>query len=538
MGVHLCPVLACATAQSTQGVTGVWPLPIEQLDLQLQTLASDMPPKAIKTGLLGSVDAVKLVAQWVDRLRADTPEGQDPHEHLALVVDPVFKASSGGQAFDSDALVTAYREHLLPRATVITPNAAELSRLLNINAAQQADWPQHARSIQAMGTHDVVITGGDTHDGQASQHALDWMQAQHAHGWLTLPRVATSHTHGTGCTFATAVAAGLALSHVSADAIVLAKMLTHHAITHGHAAGQGAGPVHALAGFALGHQHGGAPMPWLGLHEALPWRLPPTSPPFAAFTPPRDGLYGIVATGAMAQAAFQAGMNCVQLRHKSQEGLAAHLKQSVDAAKQSGHTLFINDHWQHALPHLPTRNSDEAIGSHLGVQLGVHLGQEDLCALTHEDQALLRDQATRLMLGLSSHSLWELARALGCGPSYIACGPVHPTTTKDMPWLPQGQHNLAWWVNNSDTPVVAIGGLLKPSDIAQVMRTRPAAACVVRALGEHPEQVLPACQSIRWHLADTKSHVPLPPPSLPHPVLVHASSSLPSSRILKSSRFC
>ncbi|MFO1251786.1 MAG: thiamine phosphate synthase [Inhella sp.] len=92
-----------------------------------------------------------------------------------------------------------------------------------------------------------------------------------------------------------------------------------------------------------------------------------------------------------------------------------------------------------------------------GEAYGVHLGQEDLQAPDLDLPAL---QAAGLRLGLSSHSLWELARAVALQPSYVACGPVYPTTTKAMPWRPQGAHNLAWWAGLlAPTPVVAIGGL-------------------------------------------------------------------------------
>ena len=115
--------------------------------------------------------------------------------------------------------------------------------------------------------------------------------------------------------------------------------------------------------------------------------------------------------------------------------------------------------------------------------MGLHLGQEDLLALSENDIAQLQEARHRVMLGVSSHSLWELARAAGCVPSYIACGPLKATTTKDMPWLPQGLEHLAWWVTQSPAPVVGIGGLLTPTDLQTFAVARPAALCVVRGLG-------------------------------------------------------
>ena len=518
LGVHLCPVAAALTAQHSQGVLAISPVAPEFLQAQLQALADDLPPCAIKTGLLGSVQAIEQVAHWVDHWRAHTPTGRDPHRQLALIVDPVLGASSGGAAFSDDTIVAAYRQWLLPRATVLTPNRAEARRLLGQPARHDGaadDLPQLARALQALGTRSVVITGGDgpaLTDTAATPHCVDWLATPHAQGWLSATRVDTPHTHGTGCTFASGIAAAWAWGHVEADAIVLANMLTRHALMHGHAAGAGAGPVMAQAGFACGPAQGGAPLPWLGLGEDWPWRLTHAANLFQPFTPPADGLYGILADGPQIEAALQAGLRCVQLRHKTCAGLEAHLAHSLRSAAQASAQLFINDHWQAALAHTP----------HPGARLGLHLGQEDLLALTPSDRHTLLTAGSHVMLGLSSHSLWELARAAGCGASYIACGPIQPTTTKDMPWLPQGLDNLGWWIRHSPTPVVAIGGLLSEQDVTHVAACRPAAVCVVRGLGQSLSQMqakLPALQDAvaQRPPLPASALTPLPHPVLPHP---------------------
>ena len=515
MGVHACPVAACLTAQHSRGVSMVQPVDTTMLDAQLLALAQDMPPVAIKTGLLGSAAAIHTVARWVDALRQGRADGLP-----ALVVDPVLSASAGGAAFSDEAIVAAYRTHLLPRATVITPNRAEAAVLAGADTlpAVAQDWRQ-----QGVGA--VLITGGDTPCTAAEGWCLDWMDTPQAQGWLCAPRVDTPHHHGTGCTLASGVAAALALGHVAADAIVLANLLTRHALMHGHPAGQGAGPVKARAGFAAGPALGGAPMPWLGWGADLPWRLqasPLHDGPrlFQPFTPPHDGLYGIVATADMAEAAMQAGMRCVQLRHKARNGLEAHLTRCLNAAARHGATLIVNDHWRAALAHpVPTPVQT-------GYALGLHLGQEDLLALSADDQALLRGQGHRVQLGLSSHSLWELARALGCGPSLIACGPVQATTTKHMPWQPQGRHNLSWWVAHSPVPVVGIGGLLTAADLQHMSGAGAAALCVVRALGQDPTELparLAALRTLRLQPHGAQgaqgAQGTQRAPALPHPVL-------------------
>ena len=571
LGVHLCPVAACLTAQHSQGVDAIFPVDAAQLEAQLQALAHDLRPRAIKTGLLGSVAAIETVARWVDRLRADAPTGTDPHQHLALVVDPVLRASAGGAPFTDEAIVDAYRHWLLPRATVLTPNRPEALALLGsrpagaeaLTAASASPLDLIAdmgQALQALGPRCVLVTGGDVADTEAcrdleARFSLDWLQSPEAQGWLCAPRVATPHHHGTGCTLASGIAAALAIGHGMADACVLGRMVVHHALMHARPAGAGRGPVIASPGALAGVAQGGAPMPWLSLGRELPWRLQSASPTitplagrapddharFPAFVPPADRLYGILPDGPSLATSVAAGLRCVQLRHKPQQGADTALAMSLQAATRHGATLFVNDHWRLALAApRPTVNHEAGEGNAVEAlprcQLGIHLGQEDLLALSPDDRATLRQRRHDTLLGLSSHCPWELARALGCGPSYVACGPVQATTTKDMPWLPQGEDNLRWWVAQSDVPVVAIGGLLDGDDLRRFAACGPAALCVVRALNAPPQDVPARLSSLRQALppaqhptADTTAIAP-PHPCLPPPLLReagHAPSGFP-----------
>ncbi|HNE59339.1 MAG TPA: PfkB family carbohydrate kinase [Ottowia sp.] len=513
-GVHLCPVVAAITAQHSQAVTRVEPVAADLLDAQLAALAADLPPAAIKTGLLGSADNVAVLARWVDRLRQRAP--------LALVVDPVLRASSGA-AFADEAVLRAYRELLLPRATLVTPNEHEARRLLGGappnprpsgqragvvgQPGEPSDVPALAVALRAQGAQAVAITGGDR--VHAPGWALDWIDTEHARGWLALPRLESRHTHGTGCTFASSAAAALALGFVAADALVLAKMATAHAIAHGHAAGQGAGPVAARPGFAVEP----ARMPLLSCSELDScWRLLDTRQSPIPLETQAPGLYAIVDSAERVRQVVAAGARTVQLRIKTpdappaawQDELRCAIRQALGACREAGATLVVNDHWRLA--------AELTAGAARGI--AVHLGQEDLLALGDAGRAEL--QACGLPLGISSHSLWELARARSLAPWYVACGPVWPTLTKAMPWRAQGLDNLSWWVHMAGVPVVAIGGILEPAQATQATRSGAAGVCVVRGLGADPAATLPVWQAA---IAAGRAAPRLPVPGLPHPSL-------------------
>lgn len=490
-GVHLCTVVAAVTAQNSVAVPHVEPMPVAVIEAQIAALESDMPPRAVKTGLLGGVAQIEAVARAVDRLRRRGP--------LPLVVDPVLGATSGA-SFGDDAVVAAYRQWLLPRASLLTPNRREALRLTGLSP--DTDAPTLARALRAAGAQAVCVTGGD--DATPDGLARDWLDTPHAAGWLALPRIDTPHTHATGCTFAAAAAAAMAKGFVAADAAVLAKMAATHALRHGHAAGQGAGPVKARAGFAddptlmpqmswseapcfaaFGTQGGGA----AGEGGAAGGDVsPPSSRPQPQ---PRSGpshLYAIADSADRIAALLQAGVRMLQLRIKTppapdaawHASLQAEVRRAVADCRAAGAQLFVNDH--HAL-------AVEAGAT------GLHLGQEDLLALADADREAFRAPGAPA-LGISSHSLWELARARSLAPRYIACGPVWPTTTKAMPWHPQGLDNLAWWCRMAGAPVVAIGGILGPGQAALAAGCGADAVCVVRGLGDDPAATVPLFRQV------------------------------------------
>lgn len=434
-GVHGCSAVAALTAQNSVAVERIEPVSPQILAAQLAALASDLPPAAIKAGMLGSTANLQVLVRWIDRLREQSPG-------LPVVVDPVLRATTGA-GFVDEALLRAYRETLLPRATLITPNRGEAAALLGCAPLESpADVERAAQALLALGCQAVAITGGD----HAGTHSEDYAATPHASGWLRLPRVATAHHHGTGCVFASGAAAALALGFVPVESIILAKMATTHALRHGHAAGQGAGPVMPRAGFALD----AANLP----HFSIPGQAlgKGFTGGFAPLSHPALGLYAVVDSAAWVRRVLDGGVRTVQLRIKDPQHprLREEVRASIAAARSVDAQLFINDHWQVAI--------DEGA-------YGVHLGQEDLA--TADLAAIAR---AGLRLGLSTHAYWEVCRAFALAPSYIACGPIHPTQAKAMPWVPQGNANLAYWCALLPLPVVGIAGM-------DVARTAQAAQC-------------------------------------------------------------
>jgi hydroxymethylpyrimidine kinase / phosphomethylpyrimidine kinase / thiamine-phosphate diphosphorylase len=477
-GVHGCSVVAAITAQNSMAVERIETVPADLLGAQLAALAIDMPPLAIKTGMLGTPDNVRVLVQWVDRLRERQPG-------LAVVVDPVLRSTTGA-SFTDDALLDAYRRELLPRATLVTPNRNEAAALLGRPLlAARHDVEAAAKALRDMGCGAVAITGGDS-GGALSE---DYVDAPYASGWLSLPRVATPHHHGTGCVYGSSAAAALALGFVAVEAAVLAKMATTHALRHAYAAGQGAGPVRPREGFALRAQNLPAfSIPGVG-----------NVPPFTPLADPALGLYAIVDSAAWVRRVIDAGVRTVQLRIKDPAGpgLREEIRDAVAASRKAGAQLFINDHWQLAIEE----------GAY-----GVHLGQQDLATADLADIA-----RAGLRLGISTHAYWEVCRAAALRPSYIACGPIHPTKAKAMPWIPQGNGNLAYWCSLLDVPVVAIAGMDRERTV-QAMQCGAAGVALISGItaAASPEDMM---ATLRGAVANGHETLKYQPPTLPQSTL-------------------
>lgn len=235
-GVFGTSAIAAITAQNTLGVTEWQAVPVRLVRAQIEAVASDLFPAAVKTGMLGSAEIIAAVAETIRRYEL-------PH----YVLDPVMVATSGDLLVESGA-VAAIREELVPLADLITPNADEGAVLAGFPINNRDDMRRAAESIAAMGARAVLIKGGHIR-GEDPRIVVDLLYD----GELTEfrhDRIETTSTHGTGCTLSAAIAAELAKGATLRDAVGSAIDFVHEAIRTAPGLGRGHGPLNHFAGSA------------------------------------------------------------------------------------------------------------------------------------------------------------------------------------------------------------------------------------------------------------------------------------------------
>ncbi|MGY6039235.1 thiamine phosphate synthase [Aeromonas sp. AE23HZ002T15] len=453
LGVHGCSVISAITAQNSVAVKMVDPVLMQSFTAQIDALGVDLPPAAIKIGLLPTRLHVEVLARRLDTLSAPF-----------VIYDPVAIASTGTPMAEPNMLA-AVREHLLPRLSLITPNGPELEALTGIPATSPALVRAGAARLRELGARAVLVKGG--HLGWSGDHCLDYYQDESREFWLAAPRLATRHGHGTGCCYASAIAAVYALDYPIEDAITLARAYLQQGLAGAQGVGAGPGPIAHLgwpgdlARFPRAVLPGSELDRRFGLCPAGEARLP--QGPFAP-TEYRLGIYPVVDSVQWLERLLGEGVKTIQLRIKDlpDAQVMPAIARAVALGRKHKARLFINDYWQLAI---------EA-GAY-----GVHLGQEDM-----ETADLAAIQAAGLRLGISTHGYFELMRARELAPSYIALGHIFPTNTKQMPSRPQGLVRLHHYrALMADWPTVAIGGIGE-SRIAQVQESGVSSIALVSAI--------------------------------------------------------
>lgn len=225
-GVFGASVLTAITAQNTCVVTAALPLPPELIEAQFRAIWADFPVGAAKTGMLADAERVRLVARLLRE--ANVP---------VLVVDPVMVAKSGARLLEPEA-VDAVRRELLPLATVVTPNAPEAEALTGVRVTDLGSAEAAGRRLLELGARAAVVKGGhfgrDAADVVVTKEGVDVVMA---------PRLESRNTHGTGCTFAAALAARLAWGESLEEAVRGAKAYVRAAMAAGLPLGSGARPL-------------------------------------------------------------------------------------------------------------------------------------------------------------------------------------------------------------------------------------------------------------------------------------------------------
>lgn len=219
--------ITAVTAQNTVGVTMWQALPADLVTAQIEAVAGDIPPDAVKIGMLANAAIAEAVAAAIQELDL-------PH----VVLDPVMIAKGGDRLLEEDAVRTI-RAELLPRSHVVTPNIPEAAVLSHMPIASLDDMHRAARAIRGLGPRTVIVKGGHL-DGPRS---VDVVASADGEYEVSRPRVATRSTHGTGCTFSSAIAANLATGLDDRQAIERARDYLDGAIRHAPQLGKGHGPL-------------------------------------------------------------------------------------------------------------------------------------------------------------------------------------------------------------------------------------------------------------------------------------------------------
>lgn len=431
LGGHAQIVCTANTAQNTHGVNSINPVDPATFSSQLNSVIDNKKKNIIKIGLLASCQQVFILKALLENL----PDKE-------IILDPVFSASSG-ESFGSVDVGDAIKQHLLPISTLATPNLIEAEFLSDtkIDSIQTVEYA--AKKILDLGVSQVLIKGGHQTDffcSTKNDDVSDYFCDQENQFWLKSPRIDTPNSRGTGCALASSIATTIGLKYSYKDAIVIGKMSINQGLRQSYTVAGQHGPVNILY-----FPHNQEDLPTLSPHYNAQ-EITPFPAPLRQNNSTQDplGLYPIVDSAHWLERLLPLGISTIQLRIKtgdSQE-IEQEIIKSIYLAKQYNARLFINDYWQLAIKHKA---------------YGVHLGQEDLF-----DADIQSIKNAGLRLGVSTHCHYEVARAHSLRPSYIACGPIYHTNTKQMPWIPHGAEGFAYWRTClGEYPLVAIGGINK-----------------------------------------------------------------------------
>ncbi|KZM44989.1 hydroxymethylpyrimidine kinase [Marinomonas sp. SBI22] len=232
-GSFACSVITALTAQNTQGVSAIHPVPQSFVEDQLESIFSDMKVDAVKIGMLSDADTILMIAQILKK-----------YQPKAVILDPVMVATSGDVLLESQA-ISSLVNHLIPLADLITPNLYEaqvlLGRAVNAFPKSNAELESTANALLSLGSQGVLLKGGH----MDTQDSTDVWVTENQIEYFSKTRVATTNTHGTGCTLSSAITSYLAQGFSMSESIRRAKEYISQALVaaKNYQLGQGSGPV-------------------------------------------------------------------------------------------------------------------------------------------------------------------------------------------------------------------------------------------------------------------------------------------------------
>jgi len=231
-GVYGMSAITAITAQNTEGVRDIHPIPIKILESQIAAVMDDIGADAVKIGMLHSSEVIQTVLDALKKYQMEN-----------VVLDPVMVATSGDKLLRDEAIETLIKD-LLPAASVITPNIPEAEIILEKKIKTEEDFQNAARELSQTGAKSVLLKSGHFKGGELSD--IFYITSKDELIEMPFKRIETKNTHGTGCTLSSAVASWLALGYPLKEAIQKGMEYTHQAIFEGSAyqIGKGHGPVH------------------------------------------------------------------------------------------------------------------------------------------------------------------------------------------------------------------------------------------------------------------------------------------------------
>jgi hydroxymethylpyrimidine/phosphomethylpyrimidine kinase len=227
LGGYAATAITAVTVQNTLGVTGVHPIPLDVIAAQARAVLDDIGADALKTGMLGDAAVVETVAQCLDHAGG-----------VPAVVDPVMVAKGGAPLLAEEA-IGAVKSLMIPRAALLTPNAPEAAALTGLGVETTDDLRRAGEVLLGMGARAVLMKGGHV----AGDRVVDILMTAAGETTFEGERIDTRHTHGTGCTLASACAAGLARGLRLEDAVAQAWNYVHEAMLRAPGLGAGHGPL-------------------------------------------------------------------------------------------------------------------------------------------------------------------------------------------------------------------------------------------------------------------------------------------------------